>query len=404
MQIKYFCHETEWKNIKQLTECLPTPFILIDKSKILRNFKELASCFNYGKIYYAMKANPDKEILSLLDKLGSYFDFASIYELRELLTLGISPKRLSFGNTIKKVSAIKYAFEQGVRDFVTDSENDLINLSKYAPGSNIFVRILVEGSQTAEWPLSRKFGCQPDMSLELLEKAIELGLNPVGVSFHVGSQQHDIGSWDSAIAKVKYIFDWIKKKNGIELKRINIGGGFPTDYNRRTNSLDLYASEIKRYLDEDFGKNLPEIWLEPGRALVGNAGVLVSEIVLVSRKSKTSLNRWIYLDAGMFNGLIETIGECIKYPVYTAKDDFPEKEEAVLAGPTCDSMDVMYEDQMYSLPLNLVEGDKVYWFSTGAYTQSYASVNFNGFPSIKAYVMKDFSVESFNKLNIERGA
>ena len=164
---------------------------------------------------------------------------------------------------------------------------------------------------------------------------------------------------------------------------INLGGGFPCSYKSPSNEISEYASEITRYLKEDFGDDMPEIILEPGRYLVGNAGVIVSEVVLISRKNNTALHRWIYLDVGKFNGLIETLNESIKYPVYV--DAAGKMGEVVLAGPTCDSMDVMYEQFKYKLPLNISVGDRVYWFSTGAYTSSYCSVEFNGFPPLKTY-------------------
>jgi ornithine decarboxylase len=203
------------------------------------------------------------------------------------------------------------------------------------------------------------------------------------VSFHVGSQQRDIGAWDAAIAKVKVIFERLRDEDGIELKMINLGGGFPANYINKTNDLATYAEEITRYLHEDFGDELPEIILEPGRSLVSNAGVLVSEVVLISRKSRTGLNRWVYTDVGKFSGLIETMGEAIKFPVYTEKKG--ELEDVVLAGPTCDSADIMYEDYKYALPLNLSIEDRLYWFSTGAYTVSYSAIEFNGFPPLQSY-------------------
>lgn len=190
----------------------------------------------------------------MLNEAGSCFDIASRFELDKLLAIGVKGERLSYGNTIKKGMDIKYFYENGVRLFATDSKEDLRNIAANAPGSKIYVRMLVEGSQSADWPLSRKFGCHPDMAYDLLVMARELGLIPYGVSFHVGSQQRDIG--------------------------------------------------------------------------------------------------------------------------------------VILAGPTCDSMDIMYEKVKYKLPLSLKSGDRLYWLSTGAYTSTYASVEFNGFPPLKTYYME----------------
>jgi ornithine decarboxylase len=369
--------------IKSFADGQETPFLVVDTQTVARHYDDLIEAFPFAGIYYAVKANPAPEILKLLRDRGSKFDIASVYELDRVLGLGVTADRISYGNTIKKSRDIRYFFERGVSLYATDSEADLRNIAKAAPGSKVYVRILTEGTQTADWPLSRKFGCQSDMAMDLLVLARDLGLVPYGVSFHVGSQQRDIGTWDAAIGKVKVIFERLKEEDGITLKLINLGGGFPANYLTKTHGLATYAEEIIRYLHEDFGDDLPEIILEPGRSLVANAGVLVSEVVLISRKSRTGLHRWVYVDVGKFSGLIETMGESIKYPVYAEKQG--EFEDAVLAGPTCDSADIMYEDYKYPLPLNLAIGDRLYWFSTGAYTTSYSAIEFNGFPPLRGY-------------------
>lgn len=378
----YYDPET-FARLKAFADRQETPFLVVDTATVLEHYDDLLKAFPFASIYYAVKANPAPEILSLLRDRGSSFDIASIYELDRVLGLGVSPDRISYGNTIKKSRDIRYFFERGVTLYATDCEADLRNIAKAAPGARIYVRILTEGTQTADWPLSRKFGCQTDMAMDLLVLARDLGLVPYGVSFHVGSQQRDIGAWDAAIGKVKVIFERLKEEDGITLKLINLGGGFPANYTTKTHALATYAEEITRYLREDFGDELPEIILEPGRSLVANAGMLVSEVVLISRKSRTGLHRWVYVDVGKFSGLIETMGESIKYPVYSEKQG--EYEDAVLAGPTCDSADIMYEDHKYPLPLNLAIGDRLYWFSTGAYTTSYSAIEFNGFPPLRGY-------------------
>ena len=374
-----------FQKMKAFADQHETPFVVIDTATIDKAYDDLRAGFDFAKVYYAVKANPAVEIIELLKDKGSNFDIASIYELERVMGCGVGPERISYGNTIKKAKDIRLFYEKGVRMFATDSEADLRNIAKAAPGSKIYVRILTEGSTTADWPLSRKFGCQTDMAMDLLILARQLGLVPYGVSFHVGSQQRDISVWDAAIAKVKVIFERLKEEDGIELKMINMGGGFPANYITRTNSLETYAEEIIRFLKDDFGDDLPEIILEPGRSLISNAGILVSEVVLVARKSRTAVERWVYTDVGLFSGLIETMGEAIKFPIYTEKKG--EMEEVVIAGPTCDSADIMYENYKYGLPLNLASGDRLYWLSTGAYTTSYSAVEFNGFPPLKAYYL-----------------
>ena len=363
MNVTDYFSETEWKKLVQFSEKLETPCVVINLNRIKKNYLELKQFFSTADIYYAVKANPHEEILKLLMNLGANFDIASRYELDKILALGINPNRLSYGNTIKKAKDIAYFYEKGVRLFVTDSKEDLKNIAKYAPQSHVYVRILVENTNSADWPLSRKFGCHPDMAYDLCILAKELGLVPYGISFHVGSQQRDIGQWDNAIAKTKYLMSSLEEEEDIELKMINMGGGFPASYVVPTNELSEYASEINRYLDDDFGDERPRIILEPGRSMVG--------------------------DAGVFNGLVETLNESIKYPIVTSKDSTSGKRgEVILAGPTCDSMDIMYEKYKYQLPINLKSGDRVYFLSAGAYTATYASVEFNGFPPLKTYIMK----------------
>lgn len=383
IQLEDYMPIETFKKIQAFSEDKETPFLVIDTDTVVRQLDDLTTYFPYASIYYAVKANPAVEILTIMRDKGINFDIASIYELDRVLSLGISPDRISYGNTIKKSRDVRYFYEKGVRLYATDSEADIRNIAKAAPGSRIYVRILSEGSFTADWPLSRKFGCQPDMAMDLIILAKNLGLVPYGISFHVGSQQRDIGAWDGVLGKVKVIFERLQEEENIKLEMINLGGGFPANYLSKANNLYIYAQEITRFLHEGFGEDLPTILLEPGRSLMGNAGVLVSEVVLISRKSRTALNRWVYTDVGKFSGLIETMDEAIKYPIYSGRKG--ELEEVIIAGPTCDGADILYEDFKYKLPLNLSISDRLYWLSTGAYTSSYSAVEFNGFPPLKTY-------------------
>ncbi|HPR91030.1 MAG TPA: type III PLP-dependent enzyme, partial [Synergistaceae bacterium] len=351
--------------MKDFAQDKETPFLIVDLKKVEEKYDELLDSLPFAKIYYAVKANPLEQVLRMLVQKGSCFDIASIYELDHILALGASPDRISYGNTIKKARNIAYAYSKGVRLYATDSESDLRKIAKHAPGSRVFFRILTDGSG-ADWPLSRKFGAHPDTIFKLILLAVKLGLEPYGISFHVGSQQRDIGQWDNAISACKYLFDCAEAE-GITLKMLNLGGGFPATYISPTHETSVYAAEIIRFLKEDFGEDLPEIILEPGRFMAGDAGVLVTEVVLISKKSEANQYSWVYLDAGKFGGLIETLDESIKYPIYSEKTG--PVQETILAGPTCDSMDILYENEKYALPASLEEGDRLYFFTTGAYTQ-----------------------------------
>ncbi|HUX51671.1 MAG TPA: type III PLP-dependent enzyme [Spirochaetia bacterium] len=380
---RYMTRE-RFERVREFSKDKETPFLIIDLEAIRRRYLEMKSALPFSQIYYAIKANPNDEVIKLLHSLGSCFDVATRFELDQLLSLGVEPERMSFGNTIKKADDIRYFYEKGIRLYVTDSQEDLVNIAVEAPGSRVFFRLLTEGTGS-DWPLSRKFGAHSDMIYYLIIEARNRGLEPYGFSFHVGSQQRDIGQWDDAIARCKYLFDALEADEGISLKMINLGGGFPANYLSPTLPMDVYASEIKRFLIEDFGEQLPEIYMEPGRAMTADSGVIVSEIIRISKKSKNNLYRWAFLDVGLFGGLIETLGEAIKYPIYFEGQG--ESEEIILAGPTCDSMDIMYQDFKYRMPSNTKEGDRVYIFTTGAYTQSYSSIYFNGFPPLKSYIL-----------------
>jgi len=377
--------EKDFKEIKKFSKDKKTPFLIINKKKVEKNYEELQKNLPYAKIYYAVKANPEDEVIKILDKKGSNFDIATIFEMEQLLRLGISTDRMSFGNTIKKEEDIAYAYKKGIRLFATDSESDLNKIARQAPEAKVFFRLLCDGSG-ADWPLSRKFGAYPDMIFRLALRAKKLNLIPYGLSFHVGSQQRDIGQWDNAISQCKYLFDSLADAD-INLKLINIGGGFPSNYLEPTQDISVYAKEVTRFLKEDFGDNFPEIIIEPGRSLVGDSGTLVSEIVMISSKSTTTGYDWVYVDVGKFGGLIETIGESIKYPIISEGATKDNTKEVILAGPTCDSMDILYENYRYKLNKDIKEGDRLYFLTTGAYTASYSSIYFNGIPPLKVYVI-----------------
>ena len=388
MQLEHYYSSKQWQRIQDFSAAKNSPFLVVDLDRIQFKYEELKQCFPFADIFYAVKANPGMEIIQRLRNIGSNFDVASTYELDRVLASGVPPERISFGNTIKKAADVKYAYDKGVRLFVTDARADLEQIAKFAPGSRVFVRVLVESGTTAEWPLSRKFGCDPDMAVDLMAAAKTLGLKPYGVSFHVGSQQKEVTVWRTALDAVKQVFETLESRHQIQLELINMGGGFPARYLAEINSLQAYADQIKQYLKQNFDREIT-LFLEPGRSLVGDAGVIVSEIVLIANKSEKDAKRWVYTDVGVFNGLIETLGETTKYPIHTPKMQAQaEKSEVVLAGPTCDSTDIMYEKIPYQLPLSLTIGDRLYWLSAGAYTASYASVEFNGYPPLRTFYLE----------------
>ena len=360
------------------------PCLVIDLEVVRDNYQAFAKALPDTRVFYAVKANPDPQILKLLAELGSSFDAASVAEIEMVLAAGAAADRISFGNTIKKERDVARAFAFGVRLFAVDCEAEVEKIARAAPGAKVFCRILCDGNG-AEWPLSRKFGCVPAMAPRVLEHAHKLGLVAHGLSFHVGSQQNNVKAWDKALKSAAAVFKDMAER-GITLSMVNLGGGFPARYVKEVPAVKLYGNAIFRALRKHFGNRIPETIIEPGRGLVGDAGVIEAEVVLISKKSDDDKVRWVYLDIGKFGGLAETMDEAIRYPIRTTKDR-DEMAPCVIAGPTCDSVDVLYEKVPYLLPVSLEIGDKVLIEATGAYTTTYSSVAFNGFPPLKSYAI-----------------
>lgn len=361
-----------------------TPCLTLDLGCVAVRYREFTSAFPGVSVFYAVKANPHPAVISLLVEMGSCFDVASRAELDLCLDAGAPAERISFGNTIKYERDIAYAHQLGVELFAFDSECELRKIAAHAPGAAVYCRVLI-GSDGARWPLSRKFGCAPDMAADLLELAGRLGLQPRGVSFHVGSQQLDPTRWRDGIALAAGVFKELRSA-GHAPTLVNLGGGFPASYDTEVPEIGTFAAEVTSALADEFGETALEIMAEPGRFLVSDAGVLHSTVLLVSRKSYTDSLRWAYVDVGRFGGLAETENEAIVYPILCEARSGEIPGPAVLAGPTCDSMDILYEKTPPFLPLDLAAGDQLEFLGTGAYTASYSSVGFNGFPPLATHV------------------
>lgn len=360
----------------------PTPYLVIDLRIIADRFTALRAVFPDVAIHYAVKANPAPEIVRLLVRLGARFDVASTGELTLCMRQGANTSSISYGNTIKKPADIAFAYRHGVRTFTTDNCGDLDNVAREAPGSAIFCRILVDvpGSRT---PFGAKFGCSESTAVELLNRAAKLGLRPYGVSFHVGSQHLEPSAWEAGIAAAARITGALASK-GIRLTAINLGGGFPVRYREQVPALNVYGETIRRCMATHFSGRRLRLMIEPGRALVAEAGVIRSQVVAIARKSVNDPMRWVYLDIGRYSGLAETENEAITYWLVTSHEGTP-MGPVILAGPSCDGDDVLYQHTRYELPLALRTGDHVDILAAGAYTASYSSVGFNGFPPLPTH-------------------
>jgi ornithine decarboxylase len=372
---------------------LATPFLVMDLDIVRQQYEHLHAALPETAVFYAVKANPAPQVLQLLIEAGCNFDVASPGEIELCLRLGADPARLSYGNTVKKERNVAAAYRQGVRRFTVDSEPELdkilrtIHASGFDPNdppsaTMVFVRISTDGVG-ADWPLSRKFGCTTTEAGPMLLRAAKAGLQ-VGVSFHVGSQQRNPHAWDAPIAEVGRLADTLGAE-GYQLAGLNLGGGLPSRHLEPAPDIDVYGTAIRAaiatHLGPDFAR---KTMVEPGRYLVGDAGVIRAEVVQIVRRSGDPNTRWVFLDIGMFNGLTETLDEAIRYRLRCPGNQ-ERSGPVVLAGPSCDSADVLYENHRYELPLDLEVGDQIDILSTGAYTCSYSSVGFNGFPPLPAH-------------------
>jgi ornithine decarboxylase len=359
------------------------PTLVISRDRVAQQYDALATGLGRARIHYAVKANPAPQIIRLLVKKGSGFDCASRGEIELCLAQGARPENISFGNTIKRAADIAYAHSVGVTIFAADSDAELEKIARHAPGARVYLRLIVENSM-ADWPLSRKFGCAPSALPGLLDLARDLGLEVYGLSFHVGSQTRRSEYWNPVLDQVANLWH-AARAAGHDLQLLNLGGGFPAFYGQSIEAPRVYAAAVMRAVEERFGE-VAEVMAEPGRGLVAEAGHIAAEVMLVSRKSADDLHRWVYLDIGRFSGLAETEGEAIRYQIVTPHEG-GEAGPCVLAGPSCDSADILYENRPIQLPLALESGDKVMIRCCGAYTSSYSSVGFNGFPPLDVIVL-----------------
>lgn len=359
------------------------PTLVVDADAVAAQYQALARGLGRARIHYAVKANPEAAILRRLVGEGASFDAASRAEIEMCLAAGARADQISFGNTIKRPSDIAFAHAQGITHFAADARQELDKLAEHAPGAQICLRLIVENS-AADWPLSRKFGCTADKALVLMEYATERGLQVSGLSFHVGSQTREPWMWEETLDQVADLWQRAKVA-GHRLHLLNIGGGFPANYGTLQHGAEHYAAEVMARVEARFA-HVPQIMAEPGRGLVAEAGAIAAEVLLVSQKHTNDLHRWVYLDIGKFSGLAETMDEAIRYPITTSRDH-EATGPCVLAGPSCDSADVLYEKQPVQLPVGLRAGDRVVLHACGAYTSTYASVGFNGFAPLDVVVI-----------------
>jgi len=344
----------------------PSPYLLVDRDVIKEKISLIGKGINRAKVFYAVKANPDIDVLRLLSEMEIGFEIASEGELRILKELNVAPERIITSNPIKTFYFMAEARDYGVKYYAFDSKAEVDKLSRYIPGCSVYVRLTVN-NEGSEWPLSKKFGLEIEEAVEAIVYARDKGLNAVGITFHVGSQCNNVYNWHGAIEKAHEVWEMVEEK-GIKLQILNIGGGYPVRYTKNVTDIKGIEKRIAKALRQKFPDDV-EIFIEPGRSVVGDAGVFVATVIGKARREDEN---WLYIDVGVFNGLMESVGG-IKYTYVVGSRQSLKKW--TIAGPSCDSFDVI--DRDVELPEPEV-GNRILILSTGAYTISYAS-EFNGF-------------------------
>ncbi len=354
-----------------------TPYIVTDLDKITANLSSFHKYLPKVGVYYAIKANRDLPVLRIIDSQVEGFDIASLGELNLLLKIGVDPARIFYSNPVKIPHHIKSAFKLGVRYFAFDSVNEISKLAKYAPGSNVYLRLKVS-DYGSKFPLSKKFGLDALYAADYCSLAQEAGLNVMGITFHVGSQSENLQVWKTAIELVGKTITTLEAR-GINIEMVDLGGGFPSDYGEPVPALQDIAAIIKQ-AQADYLPAGIKLMAEPGRYVVANSSTMVTSVIGREHRSGTD---WLYLDVGTFQGLIEPLEmPGWKYPIWSDRRAEGTYKSFILTGPTCDAYDTIGAD--YALPSDLTVGDRLYIGSVGAYTSVYAS-RFNGFLPPRTY-------------------
>ncbi len=361
--------------IEQLVQQHGTPIYIVSKKKLIDNYQLLDKALPAVKIYYAMKANPHEEILKTLAGIGAGFDVASKGEIQGAIMAGANARDdLIFADTVKDPKHIAYAYSVGIDDFTYDNLSEIRQIARHAPGSYVHLRIAVSNKGSVAH-LSKKFGARVEEAMPLLLAARDQGLRPRGISFHVGSQCLDAKRYVEALDSTKVIFEQARQE-GLNLEMIDIGGGFPVRYIEENINLESMCKTIVAHYRKLFGDEVMLV-AEPGRSIVGDAMILVTKVISESVREGRN---WLYFDDGTYGSFLEVLLYKMKFPMRTNTSG--SMANYVLAGPTCDCIDVFSRDAEgetceVELPETHVD-DLLIVGSMGAYTYS-ESTRFNGF-------------------------
>lgn len=365
---------------KEETEALAqeygTPLLVLSLEQIEKNYRLLRTHLPRVKVFYAIKANPHRRILELMRDLGSNFDVASDGEIMELSSLGIDGSRMIYANPMKTVNGLRACRNAGVGKMTFDSAGEIDKMARECPGATVLLRIRIDNS-SAHVDLNKKFGAAREQALELLLKARDAGLDAAGIAFHVGSQTTSADPYLYALDIAREIFEEAAAA-GMQLRIMDIGGGFPIPEPKVRFNLQEMLNQINARLDEDFPG--VEIWAEPGRFICATAVNLITSVIGVTERGGQP---WYFLDEGLYGTFSGVLFDQWDFKLISFKEG--EQVAATFAGPSCDSLDIMFRGKM---TVRQEEGDLILVPICGAYTSASATT-FNGFSKANFVVWED---------------
>ena len=356
------------ESIMQLVARYGAPLFIVDAERVRRQYQRLAAALPGVDLHYALKPLPLAAVIATLREEGACFDLATNGEVALVNRLGVAPERCIHTHPIKRDSDIRTALSHGVNRFVVDNPDEMRKFVKFRTRASLLIRISFH-SPDALCDLSRKFGCEPQAVAGLLELARELRLQVDGLSFHVGSQSARPDMYTQAIGVCRDLMR-AAAQGGQNLGILYIGGGFPVDYAQASMPIEEFCAPIRAALAR-FGPEV-RIMAEPGRYIAAPAAVAVASVM---GRAQRAGRWWYYLDDGLYGSYSGQVYDHVTYPVEALVPAGPTYP-SVLAGPTCDSIDVI-SDQLMLPKLDL--GDLVVGRQMGAYTHASAT-DFNFFP------------------------
>ncbi|MBF8268455.1 MAG: ornithine decarboxylase/arginine decarboxylase [Gammaproteobacteria bacterium] len=361
--------------IKELAAQHGTPLLVLDCNVLKRQVEQLRKALPGVDFFYAVKAFPHPDIINTMDQCGVGFDLASSGEIELVRQFYINPRNTIHTHPIKKNRDIRDSLRFGCTTFVVDNGEEMKKFYPYQNRVGLLLRVSFPNPD-AIVDLSRKFGCSPDEAIELLEMAKQMGMHVKGLSFHVGSQSRNSNMHVTAIRRCREILNDYNRHAEIPMSMLDIGGGFPVNYCDTMPDIDTFCAPITEAL-RDLGEDL-HIIAEPGRFLVAPAAI---SITAVTGKAARGGRNWYYLDDGVYGAYSGQIFDHARYPIRCLKAG--PASPSVLAGPTCDSIDIISEE--IQLP-ELEIGDLVIGEMMGAYTVSTAT-DFNSLSRCEIIVL-----------------